>query len=83
MGEAFRQIQNSDRRPAGYNFGKQGSLSNVQLRFNLSNITNAQYRNPSSGSVVNTVKYGATNPSTVFYYLGAPRYAAVSMSADF
>jgi len=68
---------------AGYNFGKLGSMSNVQLRFNLSNITNAQYRNPSSGSVVNTVKYGATNPSTVFYYLGAPRYAAVSMSADF
>ncbi|MDO8286896.1 MAG: hypothetical protein Q7T69_17945 [Rhodoferax sp.] len=53
------------------------------MRFNLSNITNAQYRNPSSGSVVNTDKYGATYPSTVFYYLGAPRYAAVSMSADF
>ncbi len=68
---------------AGYNFGNFGMLSNVQLRFNLSNITNAQYRNPSSGSVVNTVKYGSTNPSTVYYYLGAPRYAAISLSADF
>lgn len=90
-GRQFASLLNDEEVPAystgdfdaGYNFGKLGSLSNVQLRFNLSNITNAQYRNPSSGSVVNTVKYGTTNPSTVFYYLGAPRYAAVSMSADF
>ena len=68
---------------AGYNFGNFGALSNLQLRFNVSNLTDVQYRNPSSGSVVNTVKYGTTNPSTVFYYLGAPRFAAVTLSADF
>jgi iron complex outermembrane receptor protein len=33
---------------AGYNFGNLGSLSNVQLRFNISNIADAQYRTPSS-----------------------------------
>lgn len=90
-GRQFASLMNDEEVPAystgdfdaGYNFGKLVSLSNVQLRFNLSNITNAQYRNPSSGSVVNAVKFGATNPSTVFYYLGAPRFAAVSMSADF
>jgi iron complex outermembrane receptor protein len=68
---------------AGYNFGKFGALSNLQLRFNVSNIANAQYRSPTSGSVVNATKFGTTNPSTVFYYLGAPRFAAVSLSADF
>jgi iron complex outermembrane receptor protein len=90
-GRQFASLLNDEEVPsyttgdfdAGYNFGNYGMVKNVQLRFNLSNITNAQYRNPSSGSVVNTVKYGATNPSTVFYYLGAPRFAAVSVSADF
>ena len=68
---------------AGYNFGNFGSLANVQLRFNISNIADAQYRTPNSGSTPNAVKFGATNPSTVFYYLGAPRFTAISLSADF
>lgn len=68
---------------AGYNFGNFGMVKNAQLRFNISNITNAQYRNPSSGSVVNAAQVGATAPGTVFYYLGAPRFAAISLSADF
>lgn len=90
-GRQFASLLNDEEVPAyttgdfdaGYNFGNYGMVKNVQLRFNLSNITNAQYRSPQSGSVVNTVKYGSTNPSTVFYYLGAPRFAAVSVSADF
>lgn len=68
---------------AGYNLGSFGGLKNAQLRFNLSNITNAQYRNPSSNSVVNATQVGATAPGTVFYYLGAPRFAAISFSGDF
>ena len=68
---------------AGYTFGNVGMLSNVQLRFNISNITNAQYRSPTSGTVVNATQVGATAPSTVFYYLGAPRFAAITLSADF
>jgi iron complex outermembrane receptor protein len=68
---------------AGYNFGNFGSLSNVQLRFNISNIADAQYRTP-SGTQVNAKAFGTTAASgTVFYYLGAPRFTAISLSADF
>jgi len=90
-GRQFATLMNDEEVPgyttgdfdAGYNLGNLGSLKNAQLRFNLSNITNAQYRNPSSGSVVNATQVGATAPGTVYYYLGAPRFAAVSFSADF
>ncbi len=68
---------------AGYSFGTISRLSNVQLRFNVSNITNAQYRSPTSGTVVNATPFGATAASTVFYYLGAPRFMGISLSADF
>lgn len=89
-GRQFATLMNDEEVPsyttgdfdAGYNFGNLGSLKNVQLRFNLSNITNTQYRNPATGSVVNAKQVGATAPGTVFYYLGAPRLAAISLSAD-
>jgi iron complex outermembrane receptor protein len=76
---------------AGYNFGNvQDWLKNIQLRLNVSNIGNAQYRNPSSGTVVNAQAYpklGGTTynqtASTVFYYLGAPRFVSMNLSADF
>lgn len=90
-GRQFATLMNDEEVPsytvgdldAGYNFGNLGMVKNAQLRFNISNITNAQYRNPNSGSVVNASQYGATAPGTVSYYLGAPRFAAVSFSADF
>lgn len=68
---------------AGYKLPDMGMMKNMQLRLNVSNIGNTRYRNPSSGSVVNAVKVGNTNPGTVFYYLGAPRMASLSFSADF
>jgi iron complex outermembrane receptor protein len=68
---------------AGYNFGNVSMLSNVQMRFNVSNITNQKYRTPSSGTTINAVKYGTVNANTVFYYLGAPRLASLTLSADF
>ncbi|MFX1680233.1 TonB-dependent receptor [Mitsuaria sp. CC2] len=76
---------------AGYNFGNvQDWLKNIQLRLNVSNIGNASYRNPSSGTVVNALQYrnlgGTTytqNANTVFYYLGAPRFVSMNLSADF
>lgn len=68
---------------AGYNFGQLGMLSNTQLRFNVANLGNTRYRNPNSGTVVNAVAVGTTAASTVSYYLGAPRLATVSLSADF
>ena len=77
---------------AGYNFGNVSDwVKNVQLRLNVSNIGNASYRNPSSGTVTNAQPYSATvggvkytqNASTVYYYLGAPRFVSMNLSADF
>ena len=68
---------------AGYSLGNIGPARNATLRLNLSNITNAQYRNPSSGTVTNAVAVNGQSASTVFYYLGAPRFASMSVSADF
>ncbi len=68
---------------AGYNFGNLGWLSNAQLRGNISNLTNEKYRNPSSGTVSNAVAFGTRTAQNVFYYLGAPRFFSVSVSADF
>ncbi len=67
----------------GYSIGDVGSIRNIQLRLNISNLANKQYRNPSSATVINAQAYGATPAGTVFYYLGAPRLATLSLSADF
>jgi len=68
---------------AGYKFADMGMLKSPLVRFNISNLGNASYRNPSSGSVTNAVAVGARAAQTVFYYLGAPRLASVTFSADF
>jgi iron complex outermembrane recepter protein len=68
---------------AGYKFMDMGYLKNPQLRLNISNIGNAKYRNPSSGSVTNATAVGARAAQTVFYYLGAPRFTSLTFSADF
>ncbi|UXH78686.1 TonB-dependent receptor [Roseateles amylovorans] len=67
---------------AGYNFGKVSYADNVVLRFNVSNIGNARYRNP-TGSNTNAAAFNGSRSNTIFYYLGAPRFASVSLSADF
>lgn len=67
----------------GYNFGTVGLMKNTQLRVNFSNVGDKQYRNPSSGAVINAQRYGTVNPATVFYYLGAPSFMSVTLSADF
>jgi iron complex outermembrane receptor protein len=61
---------------AGYKFADMTFMKNPMIRLNLSNVGNTKYRNPSSGTVLQ-----ASN--TVFYYLGAPRFFSVSLSADF
>ncbi|MBU6257241.1 MAG: TonB-dependent receptor [Burkholderiales bacterium] len=68
---------------AGYDFGRVGIMSHTQLRFNIANLGNARYRNPSSGTIVNAVAVGTTSASTVYYYLGAPRLLTLTLSADF
>lgn len=61
----------------GYTFANFGMFKRPKLTFNVSNLTNKQYRNPSSTSVTYV-----TSPTSVRYYLGAPRYASVSLSVD-
>lgn len=68
---------------AGYRLGDLAGARNVQLRLNVSNIGDVRYRNPSSGTVINAVPVGGASASTVFYYLGAPRLLALTLSADF
>ncbi|WP_085314887.1 TonB-dependent receptor [Derxia lacustris] len=54
------------------------------VRFNLSNLFNKQYLNLNSGSgsniTVNSVGANASQPS---YYVGAPRFASVTLQSDF
>jgi iron complex outermembrane recepter protein len=90
-GKQFATLMNDEEVPAyttadfdaGYNFGNFNFVRNVQARFNVSNVTNEKYRNPSSGSVVNAKPVGSTPASNVFYYLGAPRMVSLSLQADF
>ncbi len=99
-GTQYASLLNDEQAPAywsadfdaGYNFGNVSWANNVQLRLNVSNIGNASFRTPSSGSVTNAAAYSTTLPngqaytyaaSNSFYYLGAPRFASISLSADF
>ncbi|CAH0163069.1 hypothetical protein SRABI118_00808 [Massilia sp. Bi118] len=66
----------------GYKFANYGLLKNPKLQWNLSNITNKQYRNPSSTNVTNALAYPGIFSNTVRYYLGAPRFASVTLSVD-
>jgi iron complex outermembrane receptor protein len=68
---------------AGYTFDNYGIFKRPKLQFNISNITNKQYINPSSQSVTNTTPFpGVTSVGTLRYYLGAPRFASVTLSVD-
>ena len=73
---------------SGYKVGNLGFLSNAQVRLNVANLMSAQFRNPSSGTVLNSKAYTNSanytyNAGSVFYYLGAPRLITMSFSADF
>ncbi|UGQ47240.1 TonB-dependent receptor [Massilia endophytica] len=68
----------------GYTFANFGWLKRPKLTFNISNITDKQYRNASSNTVTNTqpVPGVTTSTGTQRYYLGAPRFASVTLSVD-
>jgi iron complex outermembrane recepter protein len=73
---------------AGYTFANFGIVKRPKLTFNVSNILNRQYRNPTSNGVTNAQAYAAPNgqtvsAKTVFYYLGSPRFASLTLSVDF
>jgi iron complex outermembrane receptor protein len=67
----------------GYTFANFGLLKRPKLTFNVSNITNKQYRNPGSGIPNSNPVPGVTNTTSALrYYLGAPRFASVTLSVD-
>jgi iron complex outermembrane recepter protein len=71
----------------GYAFGqvKLLGIQNLQLSGNISNIVNRQYLNPSAGSIVNNAQavHGDATSGTVFFYLGSPRLASITLSGEF
>jgi len=67
---------------AGYTFANFGMFKRPKLNVNVSNITDKQYRNPSSQSVLNTTAINGVRADTLRYYLGAPRFASVTLSVD-
>jgi iron complex outermembrane recepter protein len=73
---------------AGYTFANFGIVKRPKLTFNVSNILNRQFRNPTSNGTTNAQAYVAPNGNTVaaktvFYYLGSPRFASLTLSVDF
>jgi iron complex outermembrane receptor protein len=68
---------------AGYLFSSSGIFKNPTLRLNVSNLFNAQYRNPASQSVLNATTINGISPGGVYYYLGAPRLVSASLQVDF
>jgi iron complex outermembrane receptor protein len=68
---------------AGYTFANFGIVKRPKLSFNVSNVLNRQFRNPSSNGVTNAQAYGPISAKSVFYYLGAPRFASATLSVDF
>ncbi len=72
---------------AGYRFASSGFFKNPTLRLNISNLFDKKYLIANSGSgssittTVDTTKgSGSGIPQ---YYVGAPRFASVSLSSDF
>jgi len=90
-GKQYATLMNDEAAPsfnvvdfaAGYTFNNVGWMSNPQLRFNIANVLNAQYRSPNGGTRVNAVALANKGVDTPSYYLGAPRFVSVSLSADF
>jgi iron complex outermembrane receptor protein len=68
---------------SGYTFANMGWLKRPKISLNVSNLTDKQYRNPSSQSVTNALAYSGYAAKTVYYYLGAPRYTSITFSGDF
>jgi iron complex outermembrane recepter protein len=66
----------------GYTFANFGIFKRPKLQINVSNITNKQYRNPSSTTVTNTTAINGVSAGTLRYYLGAPRFISATLSVD-
>jgi iron complex outermembrane receptor protein len=73
---------------AGYTLPNLGLVQRPKLTFNASNLMSRQVRNPSSQGTTNALAYKNGTivyapAKTVFYYLTAPRFVSLTLSADF
>ena len=68
---------------AGYLLPSASPLKRTKLTFNLSNILDKQYRNPSAQTNLTATGVGGAKVSSPLYYLGAPRSMSATLSMDF
>jgi iron complex outermembrane receptor protein len=68
----------------GYKFASAGFFKNPQIQFNVSNLFNEQYLRINSGSGSQfTVRAQGAGGVAPAYYVGAPRFSAVTLRSDF
>jgi iron complex outermembrane receptor protein len=67
----------------GYRFKDAGYLKKPTLRFNVANLFDKRYLNSIEGSTINAQPFGILSASSPTYMPGAPRFASVTLSADF
>jgi iron complex outermembrane receptor protein len=85
VGEQYADLTNLEKVPsftvtdfsAGYKFANFGMFKSPMIRLNVSNLLDEKYRVPTG--VSNT----ATSASSIFYNLGAPRFASITFQSDF
>ncbi|NBQ77895.1 MAG: TonB-dependent receptor [Betaproteobacteria bacterium] len=72
---------------AGYRFANVGFGKGMTLRFNVVNLFDKEYlRAAGLQTNAQAITSGTTTlkgADTVFYYLGSPRFASVTLSVDF
>jgi iron complex outermembrane receptor protein len=91
-GKAFASLVNDQAMDAyalwnlsvGYKLPSTTFFKTPEVRLNIDNLTNTEYKRISSPSgssfVTRTLGTGA---STVYYYIGAPRFTSVTLRSDF
>lgn len=85
VGKQFADMTNFEKVPsftlfdlsAGYKFENNGVFKGPTIKLNVSNLFDREYRVPTG--VSNT----STSNTSVYYYLGAPRFVTLTLQSDF
>lgn len=67
----------------GYHFKDISFLKNPLLRFNIANLFNKHYLNSIESTTTNAQTYSTVTGTAPTYMPGAPRFASITLSADF
>jgi iron complex outermembrane receptor protein len=71
---------------AGYRLPSSGWVKSPTIRLNVTNLFNKKYllaNSGSGGSITTTLDSTVKGGGTPSYYVGAPRFASVSLTAEF